>query len=195
MPRPEPPAPDGYVTTPRDRLTNSKGVNFGTAILVFVAADTLVIVALVGALQPAMLPIVLPAIVGLPFLIFGFITQLMWAPLSRRFPPRPQAPDAVVKTYQSLAIGRLSRINNFVHIAADADHLHFIAPGIMRMTGAKVISVPWERFTDVKQKGLFGMTNARLDGRPFSAPTWCMQVALAQAGADSTKADSDGSRF
>ena len=181
MPQPEPQAPDGYVTTPRERLANAKGVNFGTAIIVFAATETLVIVALVGALQPSMLPIVLPGVVGLPFLIFGFITQLMWAPLARRFPAKPQAPDAVVKTFQSLALGRLSRINNFVHIAADADHLHFIAPGVMRMTGAKVISVPWERFTDVREKGRFGMTSARLDGRPFSAPTWCMRVALAAA--------------
>lgn len=189
MPQPEPPAPDGFVTTARDRLAGAKGVNFGTALIVFAIAETVVIVALVGALQPQSLAIVLPLVVGAPFLIFGFVTQLMWAPMARRFPAKPQAPDAVVRTFQSAAFGRVNRINNFVHIAADADHLHFIAPGIMRMTGAKVISVPWERFTDVKQKGMFGLTNARLDGRPFTAPTWCMQVALAQAGEASVADD------
>lgn len=187
MPPPEPRAPDGYATTPRQRLANAKGVNFGTALIVLVAAETIILFAVVGAVRPAALPITLPAAVGVPFLAFGFVTQLMWSPVARRFPARPQARDAVVKTYQSVAFGRLARINNFVHIAADADHLHFIAPGIMRMTGAKVISVPWERFTDVREKGRFGMTNARLDGRPFSAPTWCMRVALAQAGVDSSE--------
>lgn len=186
MPPPEPPPHDGHILAARDRLASAKGVNFGAAVIVFAATETLVIVALVGALQPAMLPIVLPAVVGLPFLIFGFITQIMWAPVARRYPARPQAPDAVVRTFQSLALGPLNRINNFVHIAADADHLHFIAPGIMRLTGAKVISVPWDRFTEVHEKSRFGMTNARLDGRLFSAPTWCMQVALAQAGAEIT---------
>jgi len=184
MPQPAPPAPDGYVTTPRDRLAHAKGVNLGTAIIVFIAVDMLVVVTLVGALQPAMLAVIVPAIVGLPFLIMGFITQLMWAPVARRHPAKPQAPDAVVRTFQSVAFGPLCRLNNVVHIAADADHLHFIAPLIMRMTGAKVMSVPWELFTEVREKSCFGMTNARLDGRAFSAPTWCMQVALAQAGVE-----------
>lgn len=176
-------APDGYVVSARDRLASAGGMNFGTALVVFAIAETVIIIAVVGAVSPSSLAFVLPFVVGAPFIIFGLINQIMWAPMARRFPARPQAPDAVVRTFQSVAFSRLNRINNFVHIAADADHLHFIAPGLMRATGAKVISIPWERFTDVKQRGLFGMTGARVDGRAITAPTWCMKVALAQAAA------------
>ncbi len=180
MPDAADPVPAGYVTTPRDRLASARGVNFGVAIMAFIAMDALVLVAVLAALQPAALPIAVGVGLTAPLALLWLITQILWAPIARRHPARPQAPDAVVRLYQSLAFSGARRINNFVHIAADADHLHCIAPGIMRITGAKVISIPWDRLTEVRSKGRFGMTTARLDGRYFAAPTWCMQVALAQ---------------
>ncbi len=178
------PPPEGYVTDVRDRLANAKGVNLGHLIVVLIAMELVVLITLMSVMGPHIIPIVLLMITGFPFVLFGLITQIMWAPHARRFPARPQSKDAVVRLYQSLAFGPVSRINNFVHIAADADHLHLIAPGIMRVTGAKTISIPWDRFSDVKQKSLFGMTSGRVDGRYFAAPTWCMRVALAAAQAD-----------
>jgi hypothetical protein len=173
--------PEGHVTDVRERLGATRGLHMGHAIGVLVGLDVVVMVTLLAFMGPQLIPVVLLGVAGFPFLIFGLITQIMWQPHARRFPARPQSRDAVVKLYQSVAFGRLGRINNFVHIAADADHLHLIAPGIMRLTGARIISIPWDRFSEVKQKGLFGITSGKLDGRYFAAPTWCMRVALAQS--------------
>src|SRR5690606_12263777 len=86
----------------------------------------------------------------------------------------------IVKLGQSIAFSRLMRFNNAMALAADEDHLHVIPIMPMRLTGAKVISIPWERMSEVDPPpGRFAMTltRARLDGRRFAAPEWAMQFA------------------
>ncbi len=173
----------GGVETVRDRLASAPGIDFGAAILVFLAVDAVVVTALCAALAPRALLVAVPGAIVTPFVLGWGLNTIGWAPWARRFPARPQRADAVVKKNESFAFGRFVRFNNAVHIAADADHLHLIPCLLLRLGGARVISVPWPRITDAEASARAGLVRAKIDGRETAGPEWCMRLAQPAARA------------
>lgn len=171
----------------RDRLAPAPGIDFGAAILIFLGVDACIVVALCIALAPQALAVVVPVTLAAPFLIGGAINALCWAPWARRYPARPQRHDAVVKKNESFTLGRFVALNNAVHLAADADHLHLIPCLLLRLGGAKVISLPWSRITRLGPSGFSASAPVRatIDGRSIRGPGWCLSIAPQhpQAGA------------
>ena len=176
---------DDRVTEIKDRLANpSGGMNIDVVVAVVFAVDFLVVFGLVAVLSPAQALWIVPLVVGSPFVIFWLLTRLLWKPLERRFPSAPQSRDAVVKLGQSVLFGKFFRFNNAIALAADEDHLHLIPFFMMRLTGAKVVSVPWERVTDVAPpppRFSMQLTKAKVDGRTLGAPEWAMKFARVEA--------------
>ncbi len=172
---------DDRVTEIKERLAKpSGGVNMDLVILVIFAVDFLIVFALFAALSTGQAAWIVPVVIASPFAIFALITVTLWKPYERRFPAAPQSRDAIVKLGQSFQYGPIMRFNNAVALAADEDHLHLIPFSVMRLTGAKVISIPWSRVTDVAPPpGRFSMrlTKAKVDGRTLAAPEWAMQFA------------------
>jgi hypothetical protein len=172
---------DDRVTAIKDRLARpSGGMNMDVVVLAIFGVDAVIILTVVAALSPLQAAWVVPIVVLAPFVIFWLLTALLWKPLERRYPPAPQSRDAVVKLGQSVQLGALVRFNNAVALAADEDHLHLIPFLPMRWAGAKVISVPWSRVTDVAPPpGRFAMrlTKAKVDGRTLAAPEWAISFA------------------
>jgi hypothetical protein len=172
---------DDRVTDIKERLAKpSGGMNVDLLLSVIFVADFVIVTAIVFALSPAQALWIAPLVLGLPFAIFSGMTFLLWKPYERRFPAAPQSRDAIVKLGQSLQLGRLARFNNAISMAADEDHLHLIPFAVMRLTGAKVISIPWSSVTDLgPARGKYSMrlTKARVDGLTLAAPEWAMQFA------------------
>lgn len=172
---------DDRVVDIKDRLAKpSGGVNIDLVMIVLFSVDFLIVFVLLAVLSPGQALWVAPLVVGAPFAIFGLLTWLIWKPLERRYPPEPQSRDAVVKLGQSLQIGMWLRINNALALAADEDHLHLIPFMPMRWTGAKVVSIPWDRVTDVAPpppRFSMKLTKAKVDGRTLAAPEWAMKFA------------------
>lgn len=176
---------DDRVTHIKDRLAKpSGGVNIDLVMVVLFSVDFLIVFVLLAVLSPGQALWVAPLVVGAPFAIFGLLTWLLWKPLERRYPAAPQSRDAVVKLGQSLQIGAMFRFNNALALGADEDHLHLIPFMPMRWTGAKVVSIPWERVSDVQPSpGRYSMrlTKAKVDGRTLGAPEWAMKFARVEA--------------
>jgi hypothetical protein len=172
---------DDRVTDIKDRLAKpSGGMNTDLLLGVILVIDFVIVFAIVFALSPNQALIVVPIVLGAPFAIFALMTVLLWKPIERRFPAAPQSRDAIVKLGQSLQFGRFLRFNNAMALAADEDHLHLIPFIAFRLAGAKVISIPWSRVTDVAPPpGRFSMklTKAKIDGRTLAAPEWAMKFA------------------
>lgn len=179
---------DDRVTDIKDRLAKpSGGMNMDVLLAVILAADLVVVTAIVAALSPNQAVIVAPIVLGAPFAIFALMTVLLWKPMERKFPAAPQSRDAIVKLGQSFQYGPIMRFNNAVALAADEDHLHLIPFIAFRLAGAQVISIPWSRVTDVAPPpGRFGMklTKAKVDGRTLAAPEWAMKFARVELPAD-----------
>jgi hypothetical protein len=172
---------DDRVTDIKERLAKpSGGMNVDLLLIVLFGLDFLVILALLMVLSPGQAAWILPLLLASPFAIFALLTVLMWKPIERRYPAAGQSPDAIVKLGQSFQYGPIMRFNNAVALAADEDHLHLIPFLPMRLTGAKVISIPWSRVTDVAPPpGRFSMklTKAKVDGKTLAAPEWAMKFA------------------
>ena len=170
----------GQVTeqTIEQRLKNAgPGLNVGLTIGLIGVLDLIIVLTITWFVAPrAAIPAALFVVVFPPLVLWA-ILQLTWAPMARRYPARPQSPDAVVKKSQSFVFGRLGRYNNCVHIAVDEHSLHLIPPSVFRLCGAKVISLPWDAMHEVGRPSAFGMVRAKIDGRVFAGPTWCMELA------------------
>lgn len=172
---------DDRVTSIRERLAKpSGGMNVDVLLAVIFTVDLAVVVAIIAALAPAQALVVAPLVLIAPAGVFAILTFAVWKPLERRYPAAPQSRDAIVKLGQSLQLGRVLRFNNALALAADEDHLHLIPFIAFRLAGAKVISIPWERVTDVgPPAGRFSLklTKAKVDGRTLAAPEWAMRFA------------------
>lgn len=176
----------------RDRLRNARGLHLGHAVAILFAVEATITLVLVVALTPrALLPILLPVVTlsgPAAAISAGMIIRLaFWSRWQRDFPALPQSPDAVVKTCQSVTLGRAGRINNGIHLAADERALHLIPLWFMRAGGCGVVSIPWEAFTDVgPTKGRADMRRADMrratvNGRSFAAPAWAMDLTTPAA--------------
>ncbi len=176
---------DETVTSVRERLRNpSGGMNTDVFLYVILGVDFAIAGAIALALQPGVALWIVPAVVGIPLAAFWLITLIMWKPWERRFPAMPQRTDAVVKLGQSVTLGRIGNMNNCIALAADANYLHMIPFSMMRVVGARVVSVPWDRFTEVgaASKFKFMPTKGVIDGRiRFAAPEWAMGVGRVES--------------
>ncbi len=163
----------------RDRLAPAPGIDFGAAILIFLGVDACIVIALCIALAPQALAVVVPVTLAMPFLIGGAINALCWAPWARRYPARPQRPGAVVKKNESFTLGRFVALNNAVHLAVDAEHLHLIPCLLLRLGGAKVISLPWSRITRLGPPAFSPSAQAlaTIDARSIRGPAWSLALA------------------
>ena len=160
------------------------GLNVGLWLALVGVVDLAIVLSLTWALAPqAAIPVILFVIL-FPPIVMWFVLRLTWIPMARRYPAKPQAPDAVVNKSQSFVFGRFGGFNNCVHIAADEKYLHLIAPSIFRLLGAAVISLPWDSMREVKPSAWPGMTRARIDGTSIAGPNWCMKLAAAPESND-----------
>jgi hypothetical protein len=113
----------------------------------------------------------------LPAVVVWLIAALGWNPHARRWPAQPVLAGAVSKSWQSFAFGRLNRFNNCMTIVADERHLHLLPFAPFRLAGAKRISLPLDRMTEISRSTGAGMISARIDGRLIYGPAWCMTLA------------------
>lgn len=171
-------APDrrGWVTSPEDRLRGAQGSHLITGLIIFFIFDMAIVLTLVLAMAPHMWWIIFVVTLA-PVALIWLLVKLTWPPWERRFPARPQSPDAVIQSMQSFGLGRFMRWNNFLHIAADEECLHVIPPKMIRLFGAGPISVPWERFADVRPAMLGMMIGTLDDGTKIVAPGWALRLA------------------
>jgi hypothetical protein len=114
--------------------------------------------------------------------VFALISLTLWRPWQRRYPARPILDGAVSQSWQSFTFGSLARLNNCITIIADEKHLHLMPLAPMRWTGARTISLPLDRISDVRPGWTPGVMRASLDGRAISGPDWCLRLANAGAG-------------
>lgn len=167
-------------TWPDEPCDEDRNLLLGLSVLVGV--ETVIIGAImlaVGASALVTAGMILLA-VGILICTLWLCTMLMWRPMQRRYPSRPIEPDAISRTWQSVAFGWVSRFNHCLRVTADSQHLHIHPFLVFRWFGARRISLPWDQFTNVRP-GVLGMTHAHLDGRRISAPSWAMQLANAEA--------------
>ena len=167
------------VTSVADRLAPAKGsgVSMGVVIVVLLAVDLVVVTAIVGAMAPHALWLVLLICVGSPIAAFWLVHLFGWRPWQRRYPAQPQSRTAVVRINQSFQLGQIARLNNCLHIAADEDHLHLIPFCALRWVGSDVVSIPWSAIQDAQKTRFGDYMRARVDGRRIMGPSWCMSLA------------------
>lgn len=110
--------------------------------------------------------------------IFWIITIAIWKPWQRRYPQQPTLPGAVSQSWQTFGFGVMARLNNCLTIVADEKHIHLQPFALLRLFGARTISLPLDRITDVKPSAMpaFGLS-AKVDGRTISGPEWCLKLA------------------
>jgi len=162
------------------RLRNAgPGLNVGVWLFLIGVFDIAVVLTVAWFVAPqAAIPAIVLVLL-LPPTVIGLILRLTWLPMARKFPAKPQTPNAIVKKSQSIAFGWFGRYNQCAHVAADEHHLHLIPPAAFRVLGARVMSLPWDAMREVKPSVWPGMTRAKINGRSITAPNWCMKLASA----------------
>lgn len=172
-----PPGAGATVTEIPDRLASAPGLDIGAVVLVLLGVDAVIVTVVCAVLAPAALLVVVPVTLGMPFLVGGFVHAVWWRRWAKHYPAAPQRADAMVKKNQSFRLGRTGALNNAVHIAADAEHLHLIPFVLVRLVGGKVISLPWERIAAEPTSKGSGAVRATIDGQRIAGPSWCMALA------------------
>jgi hypothetical protein len=173
---------------PRVRSIDERSARaIAMTLAVVVAIEPLMVIILLALLGVPWYLIVLIALamVVLPALTLAVIVRVAWAPLARRYPARPDLAGAVRGRYESFRLGRFTRIGHGMHITVDEEHLHLDPIALLRWVGARRISLPWARMTDVRPAPgrlgapADGMIAVTIDGRRIAGPAWCMTLASA----------------
>lgn len=98
-----------------------------------------------------------------------------WGPLEHAYPPKPLSPDAVRKSFQSISIG-LFNLGWSVHLAADAEHLHFQPAAFLRWFRLGPFSVPWNDIRPVTAPRR-GALSIRIKNTTIHGPAWAFSLA------------------
>ncbi|HRQ73665.1 MAG TPA: hypothetical protein PLU35_11615 [Phycisphaerales bacterium] len=122
------------------------------------------------------LVIVAVDLILVPLILRAFVAS-SWGPISARYPAVAPLPDAVRRNFQSFKVG-MANFGFSVHVAADSAHLHLMPTLLMRWSGMKPASVPWEA---VRAEGRPGRMYAkvRIDGQSqvVTGPAWALSLA------------------
>jgi hypothetical protein len=156
--------------------------------LVIIEPVTIIVVLAVLGVPWWVFLLVLSLATFVPALVIWLIVQLAWNPNARRWPAQPVLPGAVSKSWQSFAFGRLNRFNNCITILADERCLHLEPFALFRLQGARRISLPLDRMTELRRSLAPGMMSARIDGRLIYGPSWCMRLVQPEPGESVTMA-------
>ncbi len=116
--------------------------------------------------------------VCLDWLIISTIVRNSWGEIARSFSPRPIAPDAVRRSFQSFRVGLMS-LGWCVHVAADDTHLHLLPARLPRLLGCRAASIPWDQVTHVRK--LLRWSHVRIAGVDVRGPAWCLNLAESPA--------------
>lgn len=101
-----------------------------------------------------------------------------WNGLALKFPAREFLPGAVVKEFQTFQLGLLN-MGWSVHAAADSEFLHLRPARILRMLGAKGMSVPWGAINFVRYRRVMRghYADVSIGGQVLTGPEWCLELA------------------
>lgn len=116
--------------------------------------------------------------IALIWAILNVALRLGWNGLSRRFPARDPAPDAVTRNFQSIAIG-IANYGLCATIAVDDAALHLRPARFLRCFGARGFSVPWDQIRFKKKHKILGRVYVEvLIGKTsLTGPEWCLGIA------------------
>ena len=154
------------------------------AITTFVTVEPVLIVIVLIMVGVPKVTVALFAGAGLAIVagLFWLITLTIWKPMQRCYPAQPIRPGAVSRSWQTFGFGGFLRLSNCLMIVADERHLHLTPFAPLRWTGARRMSLPLDRITDVWKAGLPGFDmSARLDDRLIFGPEWCLRLAAPQS--------------
>jgi hypothetical protein len=105
----------------------------------------------------------------------AFLLRAGWNQIARRnFEAVEPSPDAIRRNFQSISIN----IFNFgwcVHIAVDEHHLHLFPTALVRLGGAKPMSIPWSEIR-VKRPGR-RMMRVMIGHDCLYGPSWALSLA------------------
>lgn len=161
---------------PRDMT----GYGVALAIGLFLAIDIVIVItiALSVGLSPAAAIMLILLIIGAVCIALALVTRLLWLPVQRKYPARPIEGGAVSKPWQSFSFGPFGRFNHCLRLTADAHHLHIHPFVLFGWCGAKRISLPWDRITEVRLSRVpMSLSWAKVDGRRIAGPAWCLELA------------------
>jgi hypothetical protein len=99
-----------------------------------------------------------------------------WNVMAREFPGVEPSPDAVRRSFQSFAMG-IFNMGWCVHVAVDDERLHLMPARLMRVAGAKTISVPWDRVEYVRAPRRGRGACVRIAKRELMGPAWALDLA------------------
>lgn len=115
--------------------------------------------------------------------VFGLSAQI-WNGLGKGCTFVEPRPGSVRKDFQSLRIGMFN-YGGCVHIAVDEDYLHLYPARVVRVSGGRALSIPWDRVQADASRPERRMWPARINGQKVLAPGWAMKIAVVSERAPS----------
>lgn len=103
------------------------------------------------------------------------VMAIIWRPWARRFPALPVAPDATVRLFGSVSLGRLGGCNNCLEVASDDACVHLRLMPPFSWLRPERISLPRELLVDRGRESLLGeLVWLRIGSRHIALPTWSL---------------------
>lgn len=96
-----------------------------------------------------------------------------WKRLQDTHPAADVGPDAVRKNFQSFKMGMMN-LGLSVHVAVDDAHPHLLPAAMLRLFGAKPMSIPWDAI-EIKYRGKWS-TRTTIAGANVWGPNWCFDL-------------------
>lgn len=115
----------------------------------------------------------------IPSLLYGMISGY-WQPIYKKHPATEPLPGAVARNFQSIRI-ELFNLGYCVHLTIDEQHLHIAPAWLLRVVGARTISLPWEAMQIKKLGKRWG--TVKIGSTQITGPAWAFE--LAKTGAQS----------
>jgi hypothetical protein len=109
--------------------------------------------------------------------VFQMSAQI-WNALGKGCVQVEPKPGAVRKDFQSMKIGMFS-FGGCLHIAVDEHYLHLYPAKVVRMSGGRSFSIPWDLVHADASRPERRIWSARINGQKVLAPGWAMKIAAA----------------
>lgn len=112
----------------------------------------------------------------LVWLVMQVVLRLEWNALAERFPARAPKPGAVRRRFQSISIGG-ANFGLCFEISVDELSLHLNPGYLLRVCGARAISVPWNQVSVGERRRVFGVEHAHvtIGDSTLTGPAWCLK--------------------
>ena len=122
----------------------------------------------------ALVAIVLGVMLPIDLVIACIVLRAAWE-AGPRFPGQAIGEGAVRRDFQSFKYGIYS-LGMCVHVAVDEGYMHLLPARLLRIVGAKPVSVPWEEVEFVRRKGA-KMAEALIGRQKVIGPAWALGIA------------------